>query len=68
VPGFEFNSLRRWLSPVQFEELFPCAVEVAEPFECFGFGEPERSRRDLRLAASARPAPSRLVPDTMRLP
>ena len=41
VPGFEFNSLRRWLSPVQFEELFPCAVEVAEPFECFGFGEPD---------------------------
>jgi hypothetical protein len=43
VPGFEFNSLRRWLSPAQFEELFPGAGDVAEPVECFGFGEPDES-------------------------
>jgi hypothetical protein len=43
VPGFEFNSLRRWLSPAQFEELFPGAGGVAGPVECFGFGEPDES-------------------------
>ena len=44
VPGFEFNSLRRWLSPAQFEELFPRAVDVAGPVECYDFGEPDDSR------------------------
>jgi crotonobetainyl-CoA:carnitine CoA-transferase CaiB-like acyl-CoA transferase len=29
VPGFEFNSLRRWLSPTQFEELFPRPKKLA---------------------------------------
>lgn len=44
VPGFEFNSLRRWLSlPGQFEELTGCASEVetapndGRPDEPFGF-------------------------------
>jgi hypothetical protein len=40
VPGFEFNSLRRWLSPEQFEELFHRADNFTEPPERFGFGEP----------------------------
>ena len=39
VPGFEFNSLRRWLSPEQFEEVFPRVENV----ECFGFGEPDKN-------------------------
>ena len=43
APGFEFNSLRRWLSPAQSQELFPRAVDVARPAECFGFGEPDES-------------------------
>jgi hypothetical protein len=43
VPGFEFNSLRRWLSPAQFEELFQRAVDIIGPIECFGFGEPDES-------------------------
>jgi hypothetical protein len=43
VPGFEFNSLRRWLSPTQFEELFPRPKNVTEPVECFGFGEPDEN-------------------------
>jgi len=43
VPGFEFNSLRRWLSPAQFEQLFPRVENVAEPVECFGFGERDES-------------------------
>src|SRR5215472_10789346 len=43
APGFEFNSLRRWLSPAQFMELFPGAGDVAEPVGCFGFGEPDES-------------------------
>jgi hypothetical protein len=44
VPGFEFNSLRRWLSPAQFEELFPRAVDVALPVESYGFGKPDESQ------------------------
>jgi len=43
VPGFEFNSLRRWLSPAQFEQLFPRAENGAGPAECFGFGELDKS-------------------------
>jgi hypothetical protein len=43
VPGFEFNSLRRWLSPAQFEQLFPRAENGAGPAECFGFGELDES-------------------------
>ena len=43
VPGFEFNSLRRWLSPAQFEQLFPRSENVAEPVECFGFGDRDES-------------------------
>ena len=43
VPGFEFNSLRRWLSPEQFEEIFPRAEDVGEPVECFGFGDPDEN-------------------------
>jgi hypothetical protein len=41
VPGFEFNSLRRWLSSGQFEQLI--ANAASEPAEPIGFGEPERS-------------------------
>ena len=41
VPGFQFNSLRRWLSPEQFEEVFPRAQQVGGPAECFGFGDPD---------------------------
>jgi hypothetical protein len=47
VPGFEFNSLRRWLSsPGQFEQLMGTATTVALPrgedglAEQIGFGEP----------------------------
>ena len=43
VPGFEFNSLRRWLSPAQFAEVFPRAEDVAGPVECFGFDELDES-------------------------
>lgn len=43
VPGFEFNSLRRWLSPEQFEEIFPRAEDVGGPVECFGFGDPDEN-------------------------
>jgi hypothetical protein len=43
VPGFEFNSLRRWLSPEQFEEIFPRAEDVGVPAECFGFGDPDEN-------------------------
>ena len=43
VPGFEFDSLRRRLSPAQFEELFPRPGDVAGPVECFGFGEPDEN-------------------------
>ena len=43
VPGFEFNSLRRWLSPEQFEEVFPRAEQVGGPAECFGFGDPDEN-------------------------
>jgi glycine cleavage system aminomethyltransferase T len=46
VPGFEFNSLRRWLLPSQLEQLMdatkpasPAAVNV-DPIEQIGFGEP----------------------------
>jgi hypothetical protein len=34
VPGFEFNSLRRWLSSAQFDEIFSRAEDVARPIEC----------------------------------
>jgi hypothetical protein len=46
VPGFEFNSLRRWLVPGQFEELMGAAKPAsassgdANPIEPIGFGEP----------------------------
>ena len=47
VPGFEFNSLRRWLSsPGQFEQLmgdatpFAPAEDDAGPVEQIGFGDP----------------------------
>ena len=47
VPGFEFNSLRRWLSlPGQFEQLMgvaaPIVPKLGEPgsIEQIGFGEP----------------------------
>ena len=47
VPGFEFNSLRRWLSlPGQFEQLMGVAAPIVpkpdEPgsIEQIGFGEP----------------------------
>jgi hypothetical protein len=43
VPGFEFNSLRRWLSPEQFEDVFPRAEHVGGPAECFGFGDPDEN-------------------------
>jgi hypothetical protein len=43
VPGFEFNSLRRWLSPEQFEEIFPRAADVDGAAECFGFGDPDEN-------------------------
>ena len=49
VPGFEFNSLRSWLSPTQFEELFPRPKNVTGPVECFGFGQlDENSSGNLR--------------------
>jgi hypothetical protein len=47
VPGFEFNSLRRWLSlPGQFEQLMGTATTIAPTrdetglIEQLGFGEP----------------------------
>jgi hypothetical protein len=46
VPGFEFNSLRRWLVPGQFEQLMGTATPKslravnADPIEQIGFGEP----------------------------
>ena len=47
VPGFEFNSLRRWLScPGQFEQLMGAAPPFASaggdagPVEQIGFGDP----------------------------
>jgi len=47
VPGFEFNSLRRWLSlPGQFEQLMGAAAPIipvqdaTSPTEQLGFGEP----------------------------
>lgn len=47
VPGFEFNSLRRWLaSPGQLDQLMGAATPVAPPqdetgsIEQIGFGEP----------------------------
>ena len=47
VPGFEFNSLRRWLSlPGQFEQLMGAATPIiplqdtTSPTEQLGFGEP----------------------------
>ena len=43
VPGFEFNSLRRWLSPAQFEEIFSRAENVTGAVECLGFGEPDEN-------------------------
>jgi hypothetical protein len=43
VPGFEFNSLRRWLSAAQFEQLFSRAENVAGPVECVGFGKRDES-------------------------
>ena len=44
VPGFEFNSLRRWLSSNQFEQLMgksnaPTGND-AGPIESIGFGKP----------------------------
>jgi hypothetical protein len=49
VPGFEFNSLRRWLSPGQFEVLMGKAASSelsgnTPAIEPVGFGESERSR------------------------
>jgi hypothetical protein len=51
VPGFEFNSLRRWLSsPGQLEQLLGAAAPGASPREevesidRIGFGEPLRSK------------------------
>jgi hypothetical protein len=53
VPGFEFNSLRRWLSiPDSLEQLIGDATLVesagndAEPVELTGFGDLETSPRD----------------------
>jgi hypothetical protein len=49
VPGFEFNSLRRWLSlPGQFEQLMGAETVVPTPSETgligqIGFGQPSRS-------------------------
>ena len=47
VPGFEFNSLRRWLSlPGQFEQLMGAATTIASTrdetslIDEIGFGEP----------------------------
>ena len=51
VPGFEFNSLRRWLSsPGQLEQLLGAAAPGASPrdevesIDRIGFGEPLRSK------------------------
>ena len=47
IPGFEFNSLRRWLSlPGQFEQLMGAATptipvqDATSPTDHLGFGEP----------------------------
>jgi len=46
VPGFEFNSLRRWLVPGQLEQLMGAATPAspgageADLIERIGFGEP----------------------------
>jgi len=46
VPGFEFNSLHRWLLPGQLEQLMGAAkapsprAGEANPIEQIGFGEP----------------------------
>ena len=51
VPGFEFNSLRRWLSlPGQFEQLVGAATPITAipdktgSIERIGFGEPRHSK------------------------
>jgi len=51
VPGFEFNSLRRWLSqPGQFEQLMGTAASISPiqdqtgSIEQIGFGEREQSK------------------------
>ena len=50
VPGFEFNSLRRWLSlPGQFEQLMGVNTVVPTPDESgligqIGFGQPSQSK------------------------
>ena len=50
VRGFDFNSLRRWLSPGQFEELMGAATPTTSTqdetgsIEQIGFGEPKQSR------------------------
>ena len=53
APGFEFNSLRRWLSfPGQLEQLMgsttllESAGNDAKPAEPIGFGEPEKTPAD----------------------
>ena len=49
VPGFEFNSLRRWLSlPGQFEQLMGADIVAPTPGETgligqIGFGQPSQS-------------------------
>jgi hypothetical protein len=49
VPGFEFNSLRRWLVPGQLEQLMGAAKPASpgagdvNPIERIGFGEPQES-------------------------
>lgn len=50
VPGFEFNSLRRWLSlPGQFEQLMGADIVAPTPDETgliaeIGFGQPSQSK------------------------
>ena len=50
VPGFEFNSLRRWLSlPGQFEQLMSANTVAPTPDETgligqIGFGQPSQSK------------------------
>jgi hypothetical protein len=48
VPGFEFNSLRRWLSlPGQFEQLMGAATPttpIRDETGSIGFGEPKQSK------------------------
>jgi hypothetical protein len=43
VPVSNLTRLGGGSRPPQFEELFPCAVDVAGPAECLGFGEPDKS-------------------------